>query len=1096
DMETTGVAALSPDGTYLARTSKPRSGGYHVAPLDGQDKNRWAEWSRIRPNNAMVCLAWGKSDRPLIASGDPHGAVVSRGSGILEYGYKGQTSTIHAVAFSPDGTRLASGSSDKSVWLWDVAAVKTLWKRQPLGCYDGLAFTPDGKTLACGGYADTLHLLDAATGETLRELSGHEGRIRGLAVSPDGSMLAGASEDHTVRLWDIATGTLRHTLAGHTDQVWTVAFSRDGALVASGGNDTTVRLWDARAGRPLATLTDHTAKVRTVAFSSSADVLVTVGQESIRVWDLLPPGTKPTPPQPTPREPRRPLPPPDADGWCGLLDGTSLDGWEPVEAFPGTDAAGPVAVEEGSVVLGQGWPWTGAVWTGAVPSVDYEFEIEGQRVKGTGDFCSVVFPVKDQFCKLNVGGHWPYVIALDTIDGRTGRDGRNPARREASFEDGRWYRVRARVTAERVEAWLDGEQVINLPLDPHELTLFDQYPSMAALKPFGVCTWKTKGAIRNLRLRRLKPDGTPIAPPKPPTPEPPASDYATKSEQVWGLLAERKYTDAQALLAKLAADPAYQGNAALAADRQAATLLAEFWDRVETKLAQMKGRYTRVGDAVGQVMGVADGVVTLKTAKGRVRSPVRELTARQALGFAGLGDEPRDRLLLGTFLLAEGDDPKGADAALAAAGDSPAVAHYRQRLASALDTPKPTPPKPPQGKPKPGQWQSLFDGESLGQWKPVVPDDAPQKARVSVRDGAIVIEGDTYDKGIAWTGDFPSDSYEVAMETMRAAGPTKRVNHEFCDIVFPVGDTTCVLLVGAGGEEADLVALKNVDGKRTEQPPLAGRVPTVEGRWYRIGLRVTPASVRVWVDGKPIIQLPRDRHQLDVQWRHDYLPFGIQAGVKRTLLRNLRVRRLPSGPVKPVEKPGQWRPLFNGKDLSGWTGDTEAWAVERGTLTARGGNKGYLWAEGDYGDFVLELDFRLPKGGNSGIFLRTANPRDPVKTGLEVQLVDPTGQKLEPRYTSGALYGCHAPSRDATRPAGEWNHITVACKGSRIAVEINDRRVNALDLRRWTQRGRNPQGGSTPQPHALKDHPRTGRLGLQNWGTRAWFRNLRIRPLD
>ena len=897
--KTNGAAALSPDGTRLAWMGPSQSGGYFVAPVEDLDKS---EWIKIRKNSTLKCLAWGRDEPTLAASGDYYCVTVWGGSSILNYHYSGQKSTVHSIAFSPDATVLAAGASDKSVWLWDIKSVKTIWKRQSFGCHETLVFTPDGRMLACGGYPDKVHLCDAATGETLRELSGHTGTIRNLAISPDGTTLAGASEDNTIRLWDIKTGALRRTLTGHTDQVWAVAFSRDGALLASGSNDTTVRLWDARAGRPLTTATGHTAAVCTVGFSS-ANVLVTVGQESIRVWDLLPPGAKPEPPKPT-----TPLPPPAADGWSRLLDGTSLKGWEVVKDFPGTDAAGPVEVKDGSVVLGTGWPWTGMVWKGDAPSVDYELEIEGQRVKGLGDFCSVVFPVKGESCKINVGGHWPTVVALDTVDGRTGRDGGSPARRPVAFKDGQWYRVRVRVTAERIEAWLDDEQVINLPLARHKLTLFDNYPSMAALKPLGVCSWKTKGAIRGLRLRRLKPDGTPVVPPKPPKPEPPAPEppklpepnYATRSEWVWGLLAQRKYADAEALLAKLAADPRLKDDAGLAADRQAAELLAEFWGVVEKKLAQMKGRFTRVGEAAGQVVSVADGVVTLKTAKGLVRSPVRDLTAKQAVGFASLGDDPRAKLLLGVFLVAEGEDPKEADAALAAAGDDASIAHYRKRLAPAL--------------------QRLAEAKP-----PAVPEPAP----------------------------------------------------------------------------------------KTPEPK-------------------------------------------------------------------------PSRPA--------WRPLFNGKDLTGWKGGIQGWRAERGLLTwAKKASD--IWTEKQFGDFALDLEFRLAKGANSGVFIRVGDPQDDVHTGLEVQIMDRVGNAKLAKNDCGAIYGLAAPRVEAVKRPGEWNRMGIAAKGSRIQVVLNGTRVVDMDLDRWTQQGRNPDGTGNKLRHAGKDMPRVGHIAIQNYGTDVTFRNLRIRPL-
>ena len=147
------------------------------------------------------------------------------------------------------------------------------------GDVNAVAFSPDGSLLASGGDDDTVRLWNPATGAHLHTLTGHSGNVNAVAFSPDGSLLASGGDDNTVRLWNPATGAHLHTLTGHNGDVNAVAFSPDGSLLASGSGDDTVRLWSSATGVHLHTLTGHSGDVNAVAFSPDGRTLASGGSD-------------------------------------------------------------------------------------------------------------------------------------------------------------------------------------------------------------------------------------------------------------------------------------------------------------------------------------------------------------------------------------------------------------------------------------------------------------------------------------------------------------------------------------------------------------------------------------------------------------------------------------------------------------------------------------------------------------------------------------------------------------------------------------------------------------------------------------------------
>ncbi|MGC4119311.1 MAG: serine/threonine-protein kinase [Myxococcales bacterium] len=189
------------------------------------------------------------------------------------------------VAYSADGKRLAVGSYDGKLHIFDVQA-RELFKTLE-GHKDRIytiAWSADGRMLASAGRDRRVILWDPQTGAQIKALEGHENLVYQVAFSPDATLLASASWDRTVRLWDVASGETLKTLP-HDDQVLAAAFSPDGRLLATGGADHQLRVWRLPGLEPVLTMAAFTTEVRSLAFSPDGRSLATGGGErSIRVF--------------------------------------------------------------------------------------------------------------------------------------------------------------------------------------------------------------------------------------------------------------------------------------------------------------------------------------------------------------------------------------------------------------------------------------------------------------------------------------------------------------------------------------------------------------------------------------------------------------------------------------------------------------------------------------------------------------------------------------------------------------------------------------------------------------------------------------------
>jgi WD40 repeat protein len=204
----------------------------------------------------------------------------------LLYTLREHTSWINALAFSPDGTALASASHDQTIRVWSLSdGTRRLVLTGHTGSVTSVAFSPDGQTVASGSEDRTVQLWDVNNGTVVRTFSGHDFAVRSVAFSPDGTQIASGSDDKTVRLWSVSAGSLLRTFAGHTGSVTSVAFAPDGQRIASGSEDRTVQLWDVNNGTLVRTFVGHDFAVRCVAFSPDGTQIASGSEDkSVRIW--------------------------------------------------------------------------------------------------------------------------------------------------------------------------------------------------------------------------------------------------------------------------------------------------------------------------------------------------------------------------------------------------------------------------------------------------------------------------------------------------------------------------------------------------------------------------------------------------------------------------------------------------------------------------------------------------------------------------------------------------------------------------------------------------------------------------------------------
>ncbi len=252
--------------------------------------------------------------------------------------------------------------------------------------------------------------------------------------------------------------------------------------------------------------------------------------------------------------------------------------------------------------------------------------------------------------------------------------------------------------------------------------------------------------------------------------------------------------------------------------------------------------------------------------------------------------------------------------------------------------------------------------------------------------------------------------------------------------------------------------------------------------WNSYRVVATGPKIQTWVNGHQISDLIDDEKLKT----HPEGFIGLQvhsigggAGPYEVRWRNIKIRDLTD-----------FKPLYNGEDLAGWKTTGNWLPQEDGSLLIepRDGEQGwqrydaYLWSEQKYGDFILDLEYNYPPNGNSGVYFRVDDRNDPVEKGIEVQILD-SSKNTAPlgHHDHGGVIRTQGPTRNMSKPPGEWNHMIVACIGNNLAVTLNGEQIIELKL----------------DQSPMKDRPASGYIGLQDHGqpNNLRFRNIRIKEI-
>ncbi len=295
---------------------------------------------------------------------------------------------------------------------------------------------------------------------------------------------------------------------------------------------------------------------------------------------------------------------------------------------------------------------------------------------------------------------------------------------------------------------------------------------------------------------------------------------------------------------------------------------------------------------------------------------------------------------------------------------------------------------------------------------------------------------------------------------------------------------------------------KGSGGLWNNSPGAPGKDPLVLadkpfGQWNAFRIVMVGARVSVWLNGKLVVDHALMENYYDRQAPVPPKgPIELQTHGGEIRWRNIFIREIGAEEANRLlasRGNAGFKPIFNGRDFSGWAGPTENYQVADGTIQCQPKKGGTIYTTEQYRDFAARLEFKLPPGGNNGLAIRYPGAGDTAYAGMcELQVLDDnyeqaTGQKLDVRQVHGSAYGMVAAARGYQRPIGAWNFQEVTVQGSKIKVELNGTVILDCDLSMVTEFMAN-------HAHPGKDRTK-GYFGFAGHNDPVVFRNVQIKPL-
>ncbi|MGC9326215.1 MAG: 3-keto-disaccharide hydrolase [Candidatus Hinthialibacter sp.] len=195
----------------------------------------------------------------------------------------------------------------------------------------------------------------------------------------------------------------------------------------------------------------------------------------------------------------------------------------------------------------------------------------------------------------------------------------------------------------------------------------------------------------------------------------------------------------------------------------------------------------------------------------------------------------------------------------------------------------------------------------------------------------------------------------------------------------------------------------------------------------------------------------------------------------------------------------EWQDLFKA-DLSNAIFPEGVWTFEDGILTAS--EDQCIWTEKDYENFILDLEFKTAEGANSGVIVYCSDMKNWIPNSVEIQIADDFSEKWssQPKtWQCAAIFGHLAAEKSVVKKPGEWNRMTIRCRGQRISIMLNNEVVTRMDMSKWTSAKTNPDGSEIPSwlSTPFAELPTKGRIGLQgkHAGAPIYFRNMKVREM-